>query len=195
MYILHTVAEHGKYIDSNNTRWDIHVATNPCPASSWDVFDSVEDAVRAYGITEIPDVPLYDAKEETMNLIQKWIDLSVVSKKQIPCPVLGEDIVFDRQALINAMAIRPGMYWIGVSNVPHELDEEKINGIQAALMTYVQEGIYGVATLWRGRVDAAETVEAVKEVADEVVAAWPKGEPAPEVHIEIPATEEVKEEE
>lgn len=184
MYILHSKAEHGKYIDSNNVRWDITIATNPYPVSSWDVFDSVEDAMKAYGLTEIPDVHLYDAKEETTNLIQQWVDLSVVTKKEIDCPVLDETIVFDRQALINAMAVKPGMYWIGSSNVPRELDTEKIGGIQAALMTYVQS-IYTQATNWRVVVNDAATVQAVRDVAKLVIASWPAGQVVPEVRLII----------
>lgn len=186
MYILHTTAEHGKYIDSNGQRWDIHVATNPYPVSAWDTYDSVEEAIAAYGLTEIPDVPLYDAKIEATELIQKWIDLSVVAKKEIDCPALGETIVFDRQALINAMAVKPGMYWIGSSNVPHELTTELISGIQEALMTYVQS-IYTQATVWRGQVAAVETVEEVKSVIEAVLAAWPAGETIPEVAVVAPA--------
>lgn len=189
MYILHSKAEHGKYIDSNNVRWDITIATNPYPISSWDVFDSLEDAVKAYGLTEIPDVPLYDAKKETTDLIQQWVDLSVVTKKEIDCPTLGETIVFDRQALINAMAVKPGMYWIGSSNIPHVLDAEKIEGIQSALMTYVQS-IYTQATNWRVTVNNAETVQAVRDVAKSVIAYWPIGQIVPEVRIIIEEEEE-----
>ena len=189
MYILHSKAEHGKYIDSNNVRWDITIATNPYPVSSWDVFESLEDAVKAYGLTEIPDVPLYDAKEEITNLIQQWVDLSVVTKKEIDCQVLGETIVFDRQALINAMAVKPGMYWIGSSNVPHLLDVKKIEGIQVALMSYVQS-IYTQATDLRVAVNGAETVQAVRDVAKLVIASWPIGQTVPEVRIIMEEEEE-----
>ena len=184
MYILHSKAEHGKYIDSNNVRWDITIATNPYPVSSWDVFNSIEDAAKAYDLTEIPDVHLYDTKEETTNLIQQWVDLSVVTKKEIDCPVLGETIVFDRQALINAMAVKPGMYWIGSSNVPHVLDAKKIEGIQSTLMTYVQS-IYTQATNWRVVVNDAATVQAVCDVAKLVIASWPAGQAVPEVRLII----------
>lgn len=189
MYILHSKADHGKYIDSNNVRWDITIATNPYPVSSWDVFDSVEDAIKAYCLTEIPDVPLYDAKEEITDLIQQWVDLSVVAKKEIDCHALGETIVFDRQALINAMAVKPGMYWIGSSNVPHVLDAEKIEGIQASLMTYVQS-IYTQATNWRVAVNNAETVQAVRDVAKSVITYWPAGQAVPEVRIIMEEEEE-----
>lgn len=184
MYTLHTQAKHGHYIDSEGTRWDVHIATNPYPVEAWDVFDTLAEAVESYKLTEIPNVPLYDAKLETMELIQKWIDLSVVAKKEIPCEALGESIVFDRQALINAMNVKPGLDWIGSSNVPHKLDEALLKGIQETLFNYVQS-IYIQATEWRVGVSNATTLEEVQSIINAVTDAWPKGEKAPELNVTL----------
>ena len=95
-----------------------------------------------------------NAKERAKNDVQAWLDKALKTRKVIPCEGIPAGIIYDTEALINALGMTPGMTFIDAADGLHEVTAELRENVGAALGAY-RADLYAAATTARKAIDAA----------------------------------------
>lgn len=107
---------------------------------------------------------LDDARSAALKSVQAGLDAAVDARRTIACEGFDSGIVYDRNALINAMGIEPGDTFIDAADGLHTLTAESVSAIRAALKG-ARGLLYVEATRRRKAVAAAGDVDAVEAAA------------------------------
>lgn len=75
-----------------------------------------------------------DARADALRRVQAGLDAAVDTRRTVPCPGFDAGIVYDRNALINAMGLEAGDAFIDAADGLHTLSAEDIANIKAALL-------------------------------------------------------------
>lgn len=102
------------------------------------------------------------AKQNAMDNVQRWLDSNLSIRTTIDCKGIDNGIIYDENALVNAMGIEDGDAFIDANDGIHILTEELIKNIKAALKGY-RQSIYLKATVKRANINAATNVDEVEE--------------------------------
>lgn len=101
------------------------------------------------------------AKAEAKDQIQESLDTKLSSRTVIPCENIEAGIIYDTNALTNAMGLEENDMFIDAGDNIHTVSTEDISTIKAALKAY-RLSLYSEATEKRMAVDAAENVDEIK---------------------------------
>ena len=95
--------------------------------------------------------------------IQQSLTQRVKQRTEVTCEAVGGSIIYDEDALINAMGLEPGDAFILADDTIVLVTEEQIGAIKASLKGF-RQAIYAEATVKRQEVADAKTVEEVEKV-------------------------------
>lgn len=99
------------------------------------------------------------AKEQARERVQTELSMMLSQRAAVDCPTLDASIVYDADALINALGLSIGDAFITADDSIIMLDDEaKIEAIRAALKGYRAQ-LYADATEKRAQINAAESVD------------------------------------
>ena len=101
---------------------------------------------------------LEEAKGNALKTVQGRLDNALDARQTIPCTGFPADIVYDRNALINAGGLAAGDEFIDAADGIHTLTEADVAAITAALKEY-RQNLYAQATQQRAAIAAATTVD------------------------------------
>lgn len=102
-------------------------------------------------------------KQEVLVNIQESLNFQVKQRTEVTCELLEKSIVYDEAALINAMGLEAGDYFICADDSVVQVTDEQIAAIKAALKGFRQQ-IYAHATEVRAQLAAAQTIEEVEKI-------------------------------
>ena len=101
------------------------------------------------------------AKSDALDRLQMKLDNALSTRVTIECIGFEDGIIYDQNALTNAMGLEPGDVFIDAKDGLHELTEENIVEIKKSLKSH-RLGLYAATTEKRAVVAAAETVDEVE---------------------------------
>lgn len=108
------------------------------------------------------------AKQNALVKVQNELDNLLDQRTTLHCESFANGIVYDQNALTNAMGLEPGDMFIDAKDKLHTLTEENIVEIKKALKEYRLE-LYGGATIKRKAVDDATNVDEVEAVLKDLL--------------------------
>lgn len=106
-------------------------------------------------------------KDGVRDAVQAWLDKALETKAVIPCEGFGSGIVYDRQACINALGLEPGDMFIDAADNAQVITEQQLNAVKQSIKKHALS-LYGKATMWRGRIDAATTTAELEAIIKEL---------------------------
>lgn len=103
------------------------------------------------------------AKEEAKTLVQNKLDNMLQTRTVIACEDIEAGIIYDNNALTNAMGLEEGDMFIDAADGVHTVTAEDIRNIKASLKAH-RLSLYSEATQLRIRIGNAEDVDTLAEV-------------------------------
>ena len=129
---------------------------NPYYTGSWE--NDGQSIVRVW-----TPIELEEAKRQALERVQEELNFAVKQRTEVNCEALDKAIIYDQDALFNAMGLEAGDYFICADDSVIQVTDEQIAAIKATLKEH-REGIYGEATRKRGVIARAESVDELVEL-------------------------------
>lgn len=101
------------------------------------------------------------AKDSALNEAQSTLDMNLAQRTTVGCTGFDAGIVYDQNALTNAMGLEAGDMFIDAADGVHVLTEENIIEIKKSLKGH-RMSLYTKVTTVRAAIAAAETVDEVE---------------------------------
>lgn len=115
-------------------------------------------------ITEIwAPIDLQIAKEEIKFNLQEKLNDALAARTVIPCEDIENGIIYDNNALTNAMGLDVGDIFIDAQDGLHTVTEDTINNIRTALKNY-RRSLYADVTQKRALVENATSVDELIDI-------------------------------
>lgn len=144
-----------KYLKENGFK--LYVST-PRPGKYYSMsYDEQEEEIHEVWTPNDLD----SAKIQGKEVVQMNLTITLSDRTTIPCKGFTNGIIYDQDALTNAMGVEEGDSFIDAADGIHILTAEMITNIKKALKEH-RQSLYLVATVRRGAIDAAETVDDVE---------------------------------
>lgn len=108
-------------------------------------------------------IPMDEARTMALDSIQSWLDNSLATRAVIPCSGFDAGIIYDADALINAMGLAAGDIYIDASDNVRQITADDVDAVKGALKSY-RLSLYARAAEMRAQVKAATTVDEISSV-------------------------------
>lgn len=102
-------------------------------------------------------------RERAMEAIQTRLTQGLSERATIDCEGFENGIVYDNDALVNAIGLEVGDMYIDAKDEVHQLTAEDITNIKAALKGH-RMTLYTLATTTRAEVNQAQTVDDIEAI-------------------------------
>lgn len=107
-------------------------------------------------------IDLNDAKSRALEIVQGQLTQKLSERIIVTCEGFDNGIVYDNDAITNALGLEVGDTFIDAQDGLHELTQQNIDNIRAALKTH-REGLYTLVTYRRGMINASTDVDQVEQ--------------------------------